>query len=224
MTSKFEISDKIDDEIKDINNQTKELKDSKDLYQDVMDDTDEQIDIWDKLKDDLDDGETVFAPKEQTRKRKCSSNTRKTRKKRVARSNSDENDKSDTKSSEAERAGSSDDDDDDNGGHEDVPLTSDVIDDKLRELRETKKEARRQKLEINLKIEDIKKQLKLKKTEKQQVEAEMNAMCISGRNQYSKGAIQQVSFNAQLKVRISVLIYSVYRILPLAFVNLIKRT
>ena len=78
------------------------------------------------------------------------------------------------------------------------PLTEEQVKTKLDELKMTKKNARTQKREIAEKVQDIRKALGEIKAAESKIDSEMSALCISGRNQYSKGAIQQ-DFAAGIK-------------------------
>ena len=54
-------------------------------------------------------------------------------------------------------------------------------------LKKSKKEARTQKTEVSSKMESVRKNLKEVKTAEDAIESNLSAMCISGRNEYSKG-------------------------------------
>ncbi len=77
-------------------------------------------------------------------------------------------------------------------------MTHEQIAAKLQELRATKKEARGQKSEITANIAALRKEIDSAKEAEDKIQSKMSAMCISGRNQYSKGAIQQ-DFAAGIK-------------------------
>jgi len=72
-----------------------------------------------------------------------------------------------------------------------TPLTDEQIDAEIAELRQLKKDARRQRMVI----EDELKQLEIQNDELDdqiaKIDAKKSAMCIAGRNKYSKTAIQQ---------------------------------
>ena len=78
------------------------------------------------------------------------------------------------------------------------PLTREQITEKLQELRSTKKEARAQKLEITENMTTVRKKIDDAKDTEEKIESKLSAMCISGRNEYSKGAIRQ-DFAAGIK-------------------------
>jgi hypothetical protein len=193
MSSKWDKFDKIEKDQKRVKKELAELRESKKIFGEVLSDTDDQLEVWDKLRDDLEDGKTVYAPKLGSKKRKKAQKSPKQRKKRTSDRTSDDDDFIDD-----------DDDDDDSSSHEDFqtdaasqgePLTSDIIEDKIAELKSTKKEARLQRRELDSQLLNLREELKVLDSAHDEIEAEMSKICISGRNQYSKGAIQQdVSF------------------------------
>ena len=77
-------------------------------------------------------------------------------------------------------------------------MTQEQIVAKLQELRATKKEARAQKNDITEHMSNLRKEIDEAKNVEEKIDSKMSAMCISGRNQYSKGAIQQ-DFAAGIK-------------------------
>lgn len=79
-----------------------------------------------------------------------------------------------------------------------TPLREEDIESKLEQLKEEKKNARRQRVEIERRIKDARSNIKDAKERAAEIRAEINAICIAGRNQYSKGAIQ-LDFAAGIK-------------------------
>ena len=69
---------------------------------------------------------------------------------------------------------------------------------KLQELRTAKKEARVHKTEITENIIVLRQQIEDAEEAQQKIESKLSALCISGRNRYSRGAIQQ-DFAAGIK-------------------------
>ncbi len=191
MSSKWEKYDLIEKDQKRVKKELAELRESKTIFGDVLSDTDDQLEVWDKLRDDLEDGKMVYAPSLSSKKRKKSHKSPKQRKKRTSERTSDEDD-------------FIDEDDDDTSSQEESqtdtasqgePLTSEVIEARIAELKSTKKEARLQRRELDAQILNLREELKGLDSAHDEIEAEMSKICISGRNQYSKGAIQQdVSF------------------------------
>jgi chromosome segregation ATPase len=190
MSSKWETFDKIERDQKRVKKEMAELKESKAIFGEVLSDTDDQLEVWDKLRDDLEDGKTVYAPTLASKKRKKSNKSPKQRKKRTSERNSDDDDFIDDDDDDASSLGSQND-----TASQGEPLTSEIIEAKIAELKSTKKEARLQRRELDSQILNLREELKGLDSAHEQIEAEMSKICISGRNQYSKGAIQQdVSF------------------------------
>src|SRR6202012_838467 len=71
------------------------------------------------------------------------------------------------------------------------PLTAEQIKEKLEELKESKREARKAKSAINKHIEEIKQKTRDINEKIKSLKADMSAVCIAGRNNYSKGRIQE---------------------------------
>ena len=199
MEPEWEELDKLVTKTKSMKKQMEELKDTKAVYGESMNEIDEQVETWDGLKEKLEGGETVFPPKSKSagRKRKGSSNDKARKKQRKTKTSDDESedarDSDFVDSSDEEREGSSE---DKSEGRE--PLTEEQIVAKLQELRATKKEARAQRAEITERITQLRKEIDMNKEAKEKIESKMSTMCISGRNAYSKGAIQQ-DFAAGIK-------------------------
>ena len=199
MEPDWEELEKLGKQTKSMKKQMDEMKDTKAVYGESMNDIDEQIEIWDGLKEKLEDGKTVFPPKSKPagRKRKGIRNDKARKKQRRSKSSDDE-------SNDVENSDLNDSSDEGGKGSEDgsesheQPLTEEQIVAKLQELRSTKKEARAQRGEITERINQMRKNIDESKKAEEKIESKMNAMCISGRNAYSKGAIQQ-DFAAGIK-------------------------
>jgi chromosome segregation ATPase len=185
MSSKWDKSDQIESDQKRLKKQLTELKESKAVYGEVLSDTDDQIEVWDKLRDDLEDGKTVYTPVQRSKKRKNSRKSSTQRKKRgSARTSDDDDDFIDDDESSQE-------DEETDTASQGEPLTAETINSKIDELKATKKEARLQRRELDAQILNLREELKALDTAHDEIQAEMSAICISGRNAYSKGAIQQ---------------------------------
>lgn len=168
-----------------------ELKDSKSMYEEIVTDADEQIEIWEGLSSQLDDGKTVFAPKAKAaaKKRKSSGGSSSRKRRRTDGTDTEDSEDDDFEEEDSDDSDSSD--DEVNANDANGPLTEEQISAKLQELKSTKKEARNQKNEVLSKMDDVRKIIKEAKRAEDKIENNLSAMCISGRNQYSKGAIQQ---------------------------------
>jgi hypothetical protein len=62
MSSRWETVDQIESDQKRLKNRLEELKESKEVYGEVLNSTDDIIEVWEALRDRAEDGETVFAP------------------------------------------------------------------------------------------------------------------------------------------------------------------
>ena len=181
--------------LKSSRKELEELKDSKSMYEEIMNEADEQIEVWEGLEGELEDGKTVYKPKAGAKKRK-SGGINKPRK-RLRKDSSDSEDSGD---SEFKDTDSEDDDGESiaDPSENQEPLTDEQISTKLQELKSTKKEARNQKNEVLAKMESVRKDIREAKHSEEKIESDLSVLCISGRNQYSTGAIQQ-DFAAGIK-------------------------
>ncbi|OCL10223.1 hypothetical protein AOQ84DRAFT_387654 [Glonium stellatum] len=180
-------------QISSLQNNIKELRESKEVYKDIIDDADDEQEIWEKLRDEVDDGKTAYAPKPKSEKRKRGFSEEKQRKRRQ-RSGSGSGFGSESDGSDTEASDELGSEGDDRG----APLTAEQIRSKLEEIKNTKKNARRERQDLEQKIKDTRKEIEVLKQKEATIIAEMSAICIAGRNQYSKGAIQQ-DFAAGIK-------------------------
>lgn len=162
-----------------------DLRESKATYGEVMGDADEQLEVWEALRDQTEEGKIVYVPSDG-KKRKQSSTDRGHRKKQ--RKLSDDEGDDDYNNDPEEYA---DEDNDQIVEDRGPPLTEDAIGAKITELRSTKKEARRERTELDRKIAAIRKEIDIAHEAEERIVGEMQHLCISGRNSYSKGAIQQ---------------------------------
>ena len=176
--------------------QLKELKETKTIYGEVLNDIDEQLDEWQVLKDKLEEGKSVVAPKSKGARKRKSGVKDKSRKKQRWTIGSDDEDVED--SDHQPQSVDSEEDEQTEEDNAQEPLTEDQITTKLQELRTAKKEARLHKTEITENIMTLRQQIEEAEEAQQKIESKLSALCISGRNRYSKGAIQQ-DFAAGIK-------------------------
>lgn len=193
--------EEMDRSVKDqrrLKNDLEAMKESKAVYGEVMADADEQLETWELLRDDLEAGKTVYAPRPITsKKRKNTNGSSKQRKKQ--RRSGDESSEDDDHSSYEEDASATEGEQDDEKSHpQSDPLNEEHIISKIAELRTTKKDARKERTEIEEKMTAVRAEIEEASKAEKRIEAEMAALCISGRNAYSKGAIQQ-DFAAGIK-------------------------
>ena len=199
MDPDWEELEKLGKKAKAMKKQMAAMKETKAVYGETMNDIDEKIEVWDSLKEKLDDGKIVYSPKAKTadKKRKGKGKGRPRKKPRMTTS-------SDADSEDIEDSDfSANSDDEGTKASEDEsqdqePLTEEQIAAKLQELRTIKKEARSQRLEITEKITQLRKDIEETNEAEDKINSKMSTMCISGRNAYSKGAIQQ-DFAAGIK-------------------------
>lgn len=202
MIPSWEELDRLSAEQKALEKRLKELKETKAVYEDVANDVDEQIEVWETLQESVNDGKVAYAPKAKFagQKRKATNIERPSKKKKRKIASDDEDDgdfiDKDTDDSDDSQDAEGESSNDDSQDQE--SLTEDQVVTRLQELKTTKKDARVQKREITEKIQDIREELKKVGEAEFKINSEMSALCISGRNQYSKGAIQQ-DFAAGIK-------------------------
>ncbi|KAJ4310762.1 hypothetical protein N0V94_008285 [Neodidymelliopsis sp. IMI 364377] len=187
----YEQQHRLEDKIKDTRNKITHLEELKKVYGLVEREASDGIETWENLKESLDDGSQVFAPRPKSTKRKKSETARKSRKKlHTGRKHSHADFFVD------ENPGTEESDDEVRAPQE--PLTEGDIKTKLKTLRETRKNARSEGAEIKPKIDELRPQIHEAQAEIKALKAEVSRICISGRNEYSKEAIQ-MDFAAGIK-------------------------
>ncbi|KAI4958590.1 hypothetical protein J4E86_004194 [Alternaria arbusti] len=181
-----------DEQIKQIRSKIQELNESREVYKLAMSSASDDIEVWESLQEQLDDGKSVFAPQPKTYKRKKAVSNKQARKRKQLFDDDTDDDFEDSDSDESRS------DDEVTFQGERKRLSETDIKEKLKELRETKKNARREGIAIKHSIDDLKPQIRELETKKDEIKAEISRICIAGRNQYSKSAIQQ-DFAAGIK-------------------------
>jgi len=166
----------------------KELQESKTDHTTAIEQTDDDIETWEELSEKLDAGEVAYAPVNTSTKRKRGGKPAAGRKKRKTSFDDDgieyiESESEDDESEDATEAVETDTDG--------IPLTRNQIETKLDQLRKLKKEARREKNNLDDQIREIRKRLSPLDEEETTIDTKQNALCIAGRNQYSRTAIQE---------------------------------
>ena len=185
---------------KDIREMEKTLEEHKDRRNDVcavMEQAEEDLEVWEKLRDDVQDGNSAYAPKTKSAKRKRNAETSSSRKKsRMDDSDNDfVDDSSDSADDEDDEASESD------GHSEDEaqpPLTENEIVAKIVELKAIRKNGRQERAKLGEEIKIIKNQIKAIEEQSNVIAATIAEHCISGRNNYSRDAIRQ-DFAAGIK-------------------------
>ncbi|EME89341.1 uncharacterized protein MYCFIDRAFT_10329, partial [Pseudocercospora fijiensis CIRAD86] len=188
----------LDEKANELEKKRGELKKKKDAAKGKQKDLDasieqieDDIDVWEKLSDDLESGKTVYAPSQSAKKRKASRSSQPVSKRRRRAMDSDDEDEDmDYEDSASERELEQE----RGGGTPEPPgeaLTVANVEAKLEELRQLKKEARREKRSLGDSLEEIQNLVDSVNVDLADVNAKKDAICIAGRNDYSRGAIQQ---------------------------------
>lgn len=188
--------DELSQKQKAMHKQLKELTETKTIYGETANDIDEQLDEWQTLKEKLEEGKSVVTPKPKGAKKRKSGVKDKSRKKLRWTIDSDDEDVKD--SDFQPKSMTSEEDEQTEEDEPQEPLTEEQVTAKLQELRTAKKEARVHRTGITEKIIALRQQIEEAEEAEQKIKSKLSALCISGRNRYSKGAIQQ-DFAAGIK-------------------------
>ncbi|KAK4236644.1 hypothetical protein C8A03DRAFT_16733 [Achaetomium macrosporum] len=173
------------DSIRKIKSDIADLRDERGVCNDLIEEIEQTWDQWEALGTKLADGKTVYAPSiSSSKKRKRQSKPKGSRKNHA--SSDIDSDFSDTDGSD-----SSDKENQESPDEERQPLTADEIDAKLASLKAEKKEVRAKKKQIEEQIAAGREEMKKLSSEKDATLAEVKAICIQGRNEYSRRAIKQ---------------------------------
>jgi hypothetical protein len=202
--------EKLERERKNFIDDMKDCQAASDTFQEAQSDLDEKIDLWEGLQEDLEDGKQVLAPREKKKKKKKPATNKRKRKsapsmsrKRVSRGNVDSDDENfivndDETESESEHEQSSDTEEDEEDEDFGESLTAKQIREKLDEFKAKKRQAREGMKDAKTQMAETKKKIAQIMKGIRALESEMSALCISGRNEYSKGRIQE-DFAAGIK-------------------------
>lgn len=177
--------DHCNDQMKQIQNNIADLSESREIYKLTVSSASEDIELWEALQEQLDDGKPVFAPSPRAHKRKKAYSSKQPQKKKQVFDDDTDDDFQDSDDDEPES------DDEVTFQAERTRLSETDIKEKLKELRQTWKSARHEGLQIKCSIDDLKTQIRELEAKKEEIKAIMSRICIAGRNQYSKSAIQQ---------------------------------
>lgn len=163
-----------------------DLRDEKDVCDDLIDKIEQAWDNWEALGSKQSSGITVYAPIDtNNNKRKRRSKPRGSRKNRGLRNPNDGG------FSDSEDSGASDQENEKPQDKNRQPLTADQIDAELASLKGEKTEVRKKRKEIDQQISAGRDEIKNMVAEKEMLLAEVKAVCIQGRNEYSRRAIKQ---------------------------------
>ncbi len=192
-----------ENEVKRLKWEHEELKESRTAFAEAMDEADEQLELWETLEKDLENGNEGFAPastqsSKKKRKRGSEESSRPSKRQRRSSGSESGDDEGSGYADHVSDASSEHDDEDVADEERRNLLTEEQVGLKIAELKSTKKEGRRQRTQLEEKIKVLRAEMDDIRKADQKIEAEMSAMCIGGRNAYSKGAIQQ-DFAAGIK-------------------------
>jgi len=155
-----------------------EIKESKGVYMEIMNDADDKLEVWEKLKDQIEDGEQVWAPSEASRKRKRSTKPEKARKKsRNANSSSNDDDFIDDNDEEKSETQSEDGEESEDESEKGSPLTLEAIEEKFAQFKDDKKKARKERTEADTKLKSLNQEMKILKKCTQRIEVIATVRC-----------------------------------------------
>ncbi|KAK3390255.1 hypothetical protein B0H63DRAFT_519487 [Podospora didyma] len=189
-------------EIKAIKSQVAASKDEKEVCDDLMDEISRAWDMWQTPGDKLAVGETVYAPSDSpSKKRKRQVKKSGSRRTRAA------SDSSDIDVTESDVSDDSDEEDNQSQNDSRQPLTEEDVEERLYLSRSEEKTVREKKKELDRLIKSAKESLKAVIAEKESLDSEVKAICIKGRNRYSRRAIKrdfamdEASFDPEVGLR-----------------------
>ncbi|KAL1795846.1 hypothetical protein ACET3X_006070 [Alternaria dauci] len=173
------------EQIEQFQSKVKDLTESQKIYNIAMSSAGEDIELWVELQEQLEEGTPVFAPLPKTHKRKKAGSSTQPHKKRQVFDDDTDNDFPESNDDESES------DNEVTFQAERTRLSKADIKEKLKELREMKKNIGRELTKINHSVNELKTQIRGLKAKKDEIDASIRRVCIAGRNHYSKSAIQQ---------------------------------
>ncbi|KAI0164025.1 hypothetical protein GGR57DRAFT_452090 [Xylariaceae sp. FL1272] len=157
----------------------KDLKGAKALLAEQLDDCENATEQWEELQSRLRQDDTVYAPSTGSKKRKRGGRPAGSRKNRESSdddweaSESDSSDKENSQSAETRE-----------------PLTEDDVESKLTSLRARRKEIREERRSLDSQIGELRDEIASAKNMRDAILAKVKAVCIAGRNNYSREAIK----------------------------------
>ncbi|KAK3687321.1 hypothetical protein B0T22DRAFT_497814 [Podospora appendiculata] len=173
-----------ENDIQKLKSRQADLRDEKEACDELAEGIDQAFDEWEDLMNKLSEGEIVYAPSDTpSKKRKRTSKPSGCRKNRVS-IDSDDSDFLDSGDDASNKENSQPADENRQ------PLTEDEIERKLATLKAEKKELRDNKKEVTRQIIEARIEIKQIIAKKDTLLAEVKAICIKGRNEYSRRAIK----------------------------------
>jgi len=175
--------DQHSEEIEKIKKDIANLRDEQADYQFALSNVNDEIDEWEALRDALDEGKTAYPPLPASKKRKRDSLSKRARKNRMHGDDSDDEFfTTDDRETEDEEETTHD--------VKRTPLSEEEIKKKLKELRDIKKDVRLAGIEKRQAIDELRPQIPELNKKIDIIKAKISRVCIAGRNNYSKTAIQ----------------------------------
>ncbi|KAI1132388.1 hypothetical protein F5Y10DRAFT_231071 [Nemania abortiva] len=161
-----------------LQSQINNLKKKKAMLGEQLDDLEAETDVWEELQSQISNGEAVYAPSANPRKRKRGGTP-------SASLNSETDDNQDAYDS------SSSDKENSQPEPNRKPLTEDDIEEHISSLRTQRKQIRGERRSLDSQIAGLRQEIDKVQQEREKVLADVKAICIQGRNNYSRGAIKQ---------------------------------
>ncbi|GAP92026.2 putative tat pathway signal sequence [Rosellinia necatrix] len=188
VSDSWEEAKKMEKTQKSLQSQVSGLKEDRRALDQRLDECETQIEMWEDMQSEISDGNTVYDPSAGSKKRKRGASPFESRKRLISEID--------------EERGFSDDDtsDKENSQSEQnlAPLTKEEVEERLLPLRAQKKEMRRQRQSLNSQITELGHKFRTIAEERNAILKDFKAICIQGRNDYSRGAIKQ-DFAAGIK-------------------------
>ena len=187
--------DQLDQKKRALKKDLEGLNDTKSDVSQAMETADEELDVWEKLKDDFEDGKSLYAPSTKTpnnKKRKVGRPRGRPAKKPRLHTSDDGDDDFIDDASDVEASDRAS--DNETFGNEEanrLPLTEEQIQTKVGDLRAVKKAGRQQRAQLDDSLKEIRSSITRVEKEHDSAKAIISRKCIQGRNEYSKGAIEQ---------------------------------
>ncbi|KAI1117954.1 hypothetical protein F5Y14DRAFT_400633 [Nemania sp. NC0429] len=161
-----------------LESQIADLKKVKTRLVEQLDECETQTDMWEDRQSQLSNGEVVYAPSISSKKRKRGEISLGSFKSETDdRLDADDSDLSDKENSQQDQNRE--------------PLTEEDIEDRIASLREQRKKIRGERRSLDSQIAELRRDIEKNKNEREKVLASVKAICIQGRNDYSRSAIKQ---------------------------------
>lgn len=161
-----------------LESQISDLKKAKAGLGEQLDECEVQTDLWEDLQSQISNGEAVYAPSTNSRKRKRGAVSLGSFKSDAdGNLDADDSGSSDKENSQLEQNRE--------------PLTEEAIEDQISSLRAQRKKIRGERRSFDSQIAGLRQDIEKIQNEREKVLAGVKAICIQGRNDYSRSAIKQ---------------------------------